>query len=104
MPRPPAGDELDALLLARDAIAEDALDELFGAGMREVPIAKGAAREPADPLLRRVLEAAEGHDSVGDVAHAAGVGIPEARAALGRLELEGHLVRGDLGGWQRSMA
>jgi DNA processing protein len=83
---------------------EDALDELFGAGMREVPIPKGAAREPADPLLRRVLEAAEGHDSVGDVAHAAGVGIPEARAALGRLELEGHLVRGDLGGWQRSMA
>lgn len=83
---------------------EDVLDELFGVGVRTAPPAPGAAKEPVDPLLRRVLQAAEGHDSVGAVAEAAGVGIAEARAALGRLELEGHLVRGDLGGWQRSLA
>jgi DNA processing protein len=82
---------------------EDVLDELFGVGMRQAPAPEGA-REPADPLLRRVLQAAEGHDSVGAVAHAAGIGIAETRSALGRLELEGHLVRGDLGSWQRTMA
>jgi hypothetical protein len=66
-----------------------------------VPAADPVSRAPADPLLRRVLEAAEGHDSVGAVAQAAGTGIAETRAALGRLELEGHLVRRNLSGWQR---
>jgi DNA processing protein len=78
---------------------EDVLDELFGVGVRQVP----AALRPApvhDPVLRAVLEAAELTGSVEQIARAAGLSTGEARAALGRLELDGHLVRRDLGGWE----
>jgi DNA processing protein len=85
--------------------AEDVLDELFGAGMRSVPPStvgqEGPA--PADPLLARVLSAAEGSESVTAIAAAAGAPIAETRAALGRLEAEGWLARRDLGGWQRTL-
>jgi DNA-binding IclR family transcriptional regulator len=50
-----------------------------------------------------VLRAAEGHDSAAAIATAAGTGIAETRAALGRLEAEGYLVRHDLGGWQPAL-
>jgi DNA processing protein len=81
--------------------AEDVLDELFGAGMRSVPQPAGPGRAaPADPLLARVLSAAEGSESVTAIAAAAGTPIAETRAALGRLEAEGWLARRDLGGWQ----
>jgi DNA processing protein len=80
---------------------EDVLDELFGVGVRAVrdvdPI-----HEPDDPLLSRVLEAADGCDSVETVARATGRTAAETRAALGRLEAEGYLVRRDLGGWERT--
>jgi DNA processing protein len=84
--------------------AEDVLDELFGAGMRKVPpMAERRGAEPADPLLARVLRAAEGNGSVTAIASAAGAEIAATRAALGRLEAEGWLVRRDLGGWQRTL-
>jgi DNA processing protein len=83
--------------------AEDVLDELFGAGMRRVEPPGKAPPEPADPLLRRILEAAERHDSVAAIADEARVTTGEARAALGRLEAEGWLIRRDLGGWERSL-
>jgi len=82
----------------------DVLDELFGAGMRTVPPAdERAPPEPGDPLLRRVLEAAERHQLVAAVAADARISIAAARAALGRLESEGYLARRDLGGWERTL-
>jgi DNA processing protein len=82
---------------------EDVLDELFGAGMREVPSPEAARREPDDPRLARVLEAAERLGTVGAIAAATNLGSGETRAALGRLEAEGWLVRRDLGGWERTL-
>ena len=82
---------------------QDVLDELFGAGMRRVPEAQGARPEPGDPRLARVLEAAERLGSVGAIADATGLSSAETRAALGRLEAEGYLLRRDLGGWVRAL-
>lgn len=84
--------------------AEDVLDELFGAGARSVPPAPSRPPpEPDDPVLRRVLDAAERHESVAAVAAECRISIADARAALGRLESEGYLNR-DLVGWQRALA
>jgi DNA processing protein len=83
--------------------AEDVLDELFGAGMRSVPGQEDVRREPEDPLLARVLEAAERMSSIGAIAAATNLDSGETRAALGRLEAEGWLVRRDLGGWERTL-
>jgi DNA processing protein len=83
--------------------AADVLDELFGAGMRSVPPEDAARPEPDDPRLARVLEAAERMRSVGAIADAANLASGETRAALGRLEAEGYLVRRDLGGWERTL-
>jgi DNA processing protein len=83
--------------------AEDVLDELFGAGMRPLPPHEAARPEPDDPRLARVLEAAERLGSVGAIADAVNLGSAETRAALGRLETEGYLVRRDLGGWERAL-
>ena len=83
---------------------EDVLDELFGAGMRRVPPAGSAAPpEPADPVLRRVLDAAERERSVAAIAAQARVTTAQARSALGRLETDGYIVRRDLAGWERSL-
>jgi DNA processing protein len=80
---------------------EDVLDELFGVGNRPVgDVAPAPA--PDDPLLSRVLETADGCDSIESVARATGRTVAETRAALGRLEAEGYLVRRDLGGWERT--
>jgi DNA processing protein len=81
---------------------EDILDELFGVGVRSSAEPSDSRRVPQDPLLRAVLEAADGGDSVEAVAIETGRSIAETRAALGRLETDGFLVRGDLGGWERA--
>jgi DNA processing protein len=81
---------------------EDVLDELFGVGVRAVPEQPAAAAGPRDPGLRAVLAAAGSHDSVEGIAEAAGLTVAQTRAALGRLELDGHLARRDLGGWERT--
>jgi DNA processing protein len=83
--------------------AGDVLDELFGVGMRQVPASETARAEPGDPRLARVLEAAERLSSIGAIAEAANLSSAETRAALGRLEAEGYLVRRDLGGWERTL-
>jgi DNA processing protein len=77
---------------------EDVLDELFGVGARTAP---ELSSRPEDPLLSRVLEAAERSGSVESVARAVGLSVPDARAALGRLEADGHITRTNLGGWER---
>jgi DNA processing protein len=79
---------------------EDVLDELFGVGVRREPAQ--ARPEPSDPLLTATLAATESHDSIEGVARAIGREISETRAALGRLEVDGYLVRRDLGGWERT--
>jgi DNA processing protein len=83
--------------------AEDVLDELFGVGTRTLPSEETARRDPDDPRLARVLEAAERMSTVGAIADATNLDSAETRAALGRLEAEGWLVRRDLGGWERTL-
>ena len=85
---------------------QDVLDELFGVGLRRAPDGgEGQTSTPAptDSGLRAVLEAAEQVGSVAAIAEETGLGAGEVRAALGRLEAEGYLVRRDLGGWERAM-
>jgi DNA processing protein len=81
---------------------EDVLDELFGVGIRRAPAVPEARREPDDGDLRAVLEAAERCTSVDAIVEQLGLAAADARAALGRLEAEGYLVRRDLGGWERA--
>jgi DNA processing protein len=83
----------------------DVLDELFGAGARPRPPSdEPSAPEPGEPLLRAVLRAAERHTLVAAIAADVGTTVGRARAALGRLESEGYLVRRDLGGWERALS
>ena len=80
---------------------EDVLDELYGVGLRPGrPAVRGAP--PADPALRDVLDAVEGGSGVDEIVGRTGASPAEVRAALGRLEAEGHVVRGMLGGWERA--
>jgi DNA processing protein len=81
---------------------EDVLDELFGVGVRRAADPRALDPGPDDPLLRTTLEATDRCESVEAVASATGRTISQARAALGRLEADGHLVRRDLGGWERA--
>jgi DNA processing protein len=81
---------------------EDILDELFGVGVRKAPSLDAAPREPDDQALANVLAAAAEHDSVEGIANATGGTVARTRAALGRLEADGYLVRRDLGGWERA--
>ena len=57
---------------------------------------------PDDPLLRAVLDAADSCASVEAIARSTGRSAAQTRAALGRLEADGYLVRRDLGGWERA--
>ena len=50
-----------------------------------------------------MLEAAERLSSVSAIAADTGLEIPATRAALARLEAEGHLVRRALYGWERAL-
>jgi DNA processing protein len=81
---------------------EDVLDELFGVGVHRLAEQTPADRGPDDPRLRAVLEATDRCDSVEAIARATGRSAGDVRAALGRLEADGHVVRRDLGGWERT--
>ena len=89
---------------------EDVLDELFGAGVRSLGHETAESRgsrdecEPLDPVLARVLQAAEGLGSVMAIAEASKLSTGEARAALARLEADGYLARRSLEGWERTFA
>jgi DNA processing protein len=84
--------------------AVDVLDELFGVGIRPGAGAATPPARPEDPGLRRVLEAAERHDSIDAIAEQTGMNGADVRAALSRLETAGYLVRRDLDRWERAMA
>lgn len=95
--------------LLRDGAAtirgtEDVLDEMFGAGNgpagpRRPPPAREAALPPG---LRVVLDGVEIGESAGQIAARTGMSAAAVRAALGELELEGLIVAGGLGGYQRA--
>jgi DNA processing protein len=81
---------------------DDVLDELFGVGVRKAPVARTPRSVPDDPVLRAVLEATDTCPSVEAIARTTGRTAAQTRAALGRLEADGYLVRRDLGGWERA--
>jgi DNA processing protein len=81
---------------------DDVLDELFGVGVRQAPDLRTPRSAPADPLLQAVLAAADSCASVESIARITGRTAAQTRAALGRLEADGYLVRRDLGGWERA--
>ncbi len=80
----------------------DVLDELFGVGTRDAPELRDLRPEPADPVLCSVLAGVERGSSVEAISAATGRPTSDVRAALGRLEADGYLVRRDLGGWERT--
>jgi DNA processing protein len=81
---------------------DDVLDELFGVGVRQAAELRAPRSAPDDPVLRAVLEAADTCASVEAIARTTGRSAAQTRAALGRLEADGYLVRRDLGGWERA--
>jgi DNA processing protein len=83
--------------------AEDILDELFGVDVRRAEPLPDRPREPVDAELGAVLAAVEAGRTVDGIADATGLSAGDVRAALGRLEAEGFVVRRDLGGWERAL-
>ncbi len=81
---------------------EDVLDELYGVGLRPEPAARAGGPPHLDGSLRAVLDAVEAGAGVDEIVRRTRSSAAEVRAALGRLEAEGHVVRGVLGGWERA--
>jgi DNA processing protein len=81
---------------------EDVLDELYGVGIRPQPPLEARRDPPGDPALRAVLDAVEAGSGVDEIVARTRATASEVRVALGRLEADGHVVRGVLGGWERA--
>lgn len=84
---------------------EDILDEMFGVG--QGPDGKPRVAEPPralklEPRLRAVLDGVERGESAGQIAGRTGLSAGAVRAALGELELEGLIVPGAVGWYQRA--
>jgi DNA processing protein len=79
--------------------AQDALDELFGVGVRTVPEPAAARLEP---LERRLLDAVEAGLDIDGICVAAAVTAGEARAGLAVLEAKGLVRRHGLAAWERA--
>jgi len=84
---------------------EDVLDEMFGigngpSGPRHAEPARLLALEPR---LRAVLDGVEIGEGVGEIAARTGMSAPAVRSALGELELEGLIVPGGIGWYQRAV-
>jgi DNA processing protein len=83
---------------------EDVLDEMFGIGN-----GPGGPRESSrtqtielEPALRAVLDGVEAGEGVGEIAARTGMSAPAVRSALGELEVEGLIVPGAVGWYQRA--
>ncbi|MBN1529250.1 MAG: DNA-processing protein DprA [Thermoleophilaceae bacterium] len=81
---------------------EDVLDELYGVGMRPPPPGGTRPAPPAEAGMRLVLDAVEAGSSVDEIVARTRASASEVRVALARLEADGHVVRGALGGWERA--
>jgi DNA processing protein len=75
----------------------DVLDQIYGVGTRPPK----PREEPDGEVLRAVLAAVEEVSDPAQIAGSAGLDAAEARSALGRLEAEGWIARGALGGYER---
>jgi UDP-N-acetylmuramoyl-tripeptide--D-alanyl-D-alanine ligase len=91
------------LSLAR--LPEDASYGVFELGMNHAGEIRGLVAQ-VRPHVALITAIAPAHlaffPSVEAIADATGRSVPETRAALGRLELDGYLVRRDLGAWERT--
>ena len=81
---------------------EDVLDELFGVGLRPEPPAGPGAGRPSTPRCGTCSTPSRPARAWTRSSGAPRSSAAEVRAALGRLEAEGHVVRGVLGGWERA--
>jgi DNA processing protein len=83
---------------------EDVLDELFGVGNgphgRRAP--QPSVLQSLEPRLRAVLDGVEAGEGVGEIVARTGMSAPEVRSALGELEMEGLIVSGGIGWYQRA--
>jgi DNA processing protein len=80
---------------------QDVLDELFGVDNRRVPSDLGHGDQPPARSLRTVLDAVEAGRDVDQICVAVDLDAGSVRAALGRLEAGGWIVRRSLSGWER---
>jgi DNA processing protein len=80
---------------------EDVLDELYGVGLRPQPPETTRPAPPSEPRMRAVLDAVEAGTGVDEIVARTRASASEVRVALARLEADGHVVRGALGGWER---
>jgi DNA processing protein len=83
---------------------EDVLDEMFGIGNGpDGPrFAKPARKLKLEPRLRAVLDGVEAGEGVGEIAQRTGLSAAAVRSALGELELDGLIVPGGVGWYQRA--
>jgi DNA processing protein len=84
---------------------EDILDEMFGIGNGpQGPRASAGRAQPLalEPRLRAVLDGVEAGEGVGEIAARTGMSAPAVRSALGELEVEGLIVSGGIGWYQRA--
>ncbi len=96
--------------LLRDGAAtirstEDVLDEMFGIGNGPSgPRGTASSRVlRLEPRLRAVLDGVEVGEGVGEIVARTGMSAPAVRSALGELELEGLIVPGGVGWYQRAV-
>jgi DNA processing protein len=78
---------------------EDVLDMLFGVGSRP---STPRASERLDEQLRAILDAVEGGETLDTMSQSACLSAADVRAALGRLELLGLVVREGVGTYRRT--
>jgi predicted Rossmann fold nucleotide-binding protein DprA/Smf involved in DNA uptake len=72
---------------------------LFGVGRRP---ARRSAADELDDRLRAILDGVEGGESVDAMSRSASLSAADVRAALGRLELLGLVVREGVGTYRRT--
>jgi DNA processing protein len=82
--------------------AQDVLDELFGVGERTMEGSATALGPASERTLRVVLDGIEAGVGLDEIAASARLSAGDVRAALGRLEADGLIVKRDLAGWERS--
>jgi DNA processing protein len=79
---------------------KDVLDEIYGVGNTPCDGASLPVLS-LEPRLRAVLDGVEMGEGLGEIAARTGLSAPAVRSALGELEVEGLIVAGALGWYQR---
>jgi DNA processing protein len=79
---------------------KDVLDEIYGIG-HSLSDSASLPDLSLEPRLRAVLDGVEMGEGLGEIAARTGLSAPAVRSALGELEVEGLIVAGALGWYQR---